>query len=60
LAYHSGGAFSHDEIYEMPSSNRRYYLNLLVKQKEQEKDASSQKNNKTPRLPTPNLGKKKP
>lgn len=60
LAYHSGGAFTHDEIYEMPSLNRRYYLNLLVKQKEQERDTFKQKNSRIPELSTLNFSKKKP
>jgi len=60
LAYHSSGAFSHDEIYEMPSSNRRYFLNLLLKQKEEEKSTSKQRTNKIPGLPTPKSVKRKP
>jgi hypothetical protein len=36
LVYYSGGAFTHDEVYSMPSYLRYFNLKLLAEQKEKE------------------------
>ena len=37
MLYHSNGAFTHDDLYNMPIYLRRFYLRELENTKEQEK-----------------------
>ena len=51
LAYHSQGGFGHDEVYNMPVAKRRYYLNLLVEQKQKEEKQMEDAKKKKPHTP---------
>ena len=39
LCYHTNSGFTHDEVYFMPSSKRKYYLRLLVDTRKKENEA---------------------
>ena len=39
LCYHSQGGFTHDEVYFMPSSKRKFYLRELVEVRKKEIDS---------------------
>ena len=52
LCYYSNGGFTHDEIYNMPSSKREYYLRKLIDTKKKEEKSYSESKSKMPRIPT--------
>lgn len=43
LCYYSNGGFTHNEVYFMPSSKRKYFLRLLVDTKKKENEAVKNK-----------------
>ncbi|GJQ43823.1 MAG: hypothetical protein JETCAE03_33210 [Ignavibacteriaceae bacterium] len=62
LAYYSNGGFHHDEIYNMPTTRRKFYLKLLAKKKEDEKtEAKKPQQGVKPNVPNvPQVRRKKP
>jgi hypothetical protein len=40
LAYNSNGGFTHDEVYSMPIFLRYFYIRMLIKQRQLEKQES--------------------
>ena len=50
---HFGGGLSHSEIWELPISARRFYLEMMISEikKQNEQIEQSRKNTKSPKIP---------
>jgi len=57
LVYNSNGGFTHDEVYSMPIYLRYFNLRFLLKQKEQEKEASEKQQDSKSVSPKPGPSK---
>jgi len=45
LVYNSNGGFTYGDVYEMPIFLRRFYLRMLIEQKEKENDQAKHQEN---------------